>query len=431
MVIKIDKTIKWLSNNLPPTIFSFCILEQIFDRFFIFQPVKLLQLYFLFFLCFRFKYLPKLFNLNLLVYILIILLYVIACLKSNTFYIKNKSELFNIFWWSIFSYFISLEFATFKNSSYLFFLKTSKLTFVGSICGCLWGIFKFNNLISSSAYPDEYYNIEGSLIPGSSLNADYNIFSLGICLSLIFSFHLKNLLKSKIFNIIHAFYIILCVITVFLSGSRRGSVFVICTVLMGLFIRFDNRYFYKSASKIFKYVIPTFIGLTLLFIFFFDEIAYFILGFDFEATSLLRVLTVKDELVSENERSIRWKFAGELINDYSLFEIFFGKNFDYISLFGARFDQISEDNPHNFLIATFLYGGILSVTVLLYQMIVSLIAIINKKEYYLFFIVFIYLILFGLTSSNTLFDGKLYSILCVVSLMLPKRSDESISQDKK
>lgn len=332
-------------------------------------------------------------------------------------YKANISELYNILWWTTFGFFLSVDFKNDSINIKSFLLYTCVFLVVGSLIASIWGLHKFSVLITNSTYPESYYSEGGGLIDGSSLNRDYNVFSLGLCLSVFFSFHLRNSLKSKFFNFFHLLYLITVSSAVLLSSSRRGAVFIFITLLISIFLKFDTVNFYKSFSRFFKGVIPFFIVIILLFIVYFDTLFYLIIDSDFFLSSIMRVLTLKEELTSENERTIRWTYAFELIQKYNIKDFILGKGFDYLRLFGSKFDGIAEDHPHNFLIAALLYGGLLSLLANIILILFTISNFIKNSNSYLFFLVFIYLVLFGLTSNNTLFSFRIFPIVSIIGLM--------------
>jgi hypothetical protein len=134
---------------------------------------------------------------------------------------------------------------------------------------------------------------------------------------------------------------------------------------------------------------------------------------DYIDSSISRIFTLKDELSGSNERTIRFDWALEKISNYDTGSLIFGNGFDYLPKMGKEFGGEIEDNPHNFILSTFLYGGVIGVILivcLVYKLVMKVFLI--KK--YLFFISML-LVVFSLTSSNSLFSYRIFPIIVFLS----------------
>lgn len=404
---------------LPSLIFSFCILEMVFDNFLRFHTVYWFYGYFLFFLIFRASKLKILFYPYLIfIYLGSIFIYIAACIGTKKIYDTNTSELFNIIWWTVFGVLIVTEFNNNVKHIKNFINFASKIVFIGGIISSIWGLSKFILIINNTTYPENYYDSTGAIIPGSSLNSDYNIFSLGLCICILFGNHLRTFINKKVFSLFYIVYVIILSATIFLSGSRRGFFYLIISIFLIFFLKFKGKEFYKGIAGFFKLGIPALLSVFVFLFFFYENIDDIIKNSDADTFPLLRILTIKNELSSENERTIRWKYFFEITNDFSIWEYLKGNGFDYLRKYGSKFEGVAEDNPHNFLLSSFLYGGIIALIFTLLKILFVIIKLFKNESLYIFLIIFLYFLGFGLTSSNSLFSYRLLPIIFTVSLLI-------------
>lgn len=410
------------SLKFPAVVLAVCLLEMSAGNFFNFRVVYWFYAYIILFL-FKLRSLRLLINSQGIVYyVIVIVLYLISVIFTGRIYETNKSELFNILWWTIFGSCLAIEFNNSDRSQIdKFFKWVSLLIFLGSVVTATGGIVKFFYMLSNpvSTYPAVFF-FDERLIIGSSLNLDYNIYSLGLCLGLISGAYLKNSNKNRFFYIVYFIASLIISSAVFLSGSRRGFVFVVITLIIAYTWRF-----YKTGQSINYHKIISWTSLLsgaifLLIFIFYEPISDYMTSGELKSGSVVRLFTLKDELGSENERTIRWDYFYELTHDYSASNFLFGNGFDYLSEYGNKFEGVAEDNPHNFFMATFLYGGFFSIVALLILITLVGIRLVRQENFIVIFFFYLYLILFSLTSSNTLFSYRLFPVICTISLLTIK-----------
>lgn len=401
-------------NFFPSFIFSLCIIEQVTANFFPLFTVRFFQIYLVYFF---FKRLNKLTNLKIkdkgfVIYLLFILFYLIALLRTQYLYETILGELANLFFWTTFGFLLSFE----NRNDNLFFQKfiyyTSCILFISFFFIFYFSYSKGIDLYNGNIL-DNYVMKDGSIIEGTSLNSDYNVYSLAVCIMLIFSFHIIWIHKLKILKLIYLFTIISSGFLVFFSGSRRGFIFYFLTLFI-LLLYYNKLIEKKYSPQLILTYIFLFIGTFIVFSNF-ETITSYLEGFDGNMFSGLRTLTLNDQISQTNERTIRWNFFMNLFDNYNLFEIFFGQNFDYLNDFQREFNEI-EDNPHNFILSTILYGGLFSLLGLLLLIFIVCKGLLNSKNY-IFLIVFFLYIIFGFTSSNTLFSSKIPPIIITYALL--------------
>ncbi len=407
---------------LPALIFAFCILEMSFGTILGFRVVWWFYLFFVvsFFDLFK-KGLPHGYiyiNYNLIgLYLINCLLFLIHHLLSSKFYVHSSSESFNILWWTLFGFILLNQIKIGLVNYELFWNYLSGIVWVGSLIASVIGLYKYYNIISGNFY-DTYYH-EGNLLLGSSLNSDYNIFSLGLLIGVIFSFGFQQKIKVVFFKLIYWFSLLVIFISASLSGSRRALLLVFLTILfLFLFSRIQRL---RSLRQIIRYSYIPVIGFLIIYLFGLD-ILDILEKSEYIDTSISRIFTLQDELSGDNERTIRFEWVIDKFWNSDFFSMFFGQGFEYLGEMGGAFSLGKEDNPHNFVLSALLYGGLLGAILIIYLTLGLLkYSFESKKE---FFFISILLILFGLTSSNSLFALRIFPtilILSVIKVYSPKR----------
>ena len=256
---------------------------------------------------------------------------------------------------------------------------------------------------------------------GTSLIVDYNMFSLSLIATLILClFSLKRNINS-VFFIYLLITIFTCSLAIVFSGSRRGWIILI---LILVFIVF---YFIKLviSSKRFKtknvlYLFISFGSLFLLFLFskinnmslFFADSAY-IKGL------LQRLFGLYDSNVDDSgldSRNVRWDYGFELFRDSELKNKIFGNGFHYLQNYADYFNNVIDtDYPHNFILSSILYSGILgSLGIIIFLLVVFKYAFKGFKYNKELSLIFFVSIMFALISGNTIFSHKVFFVLILI-----------------
>lgn len=130
-----------------------------------------------------------------------------------------------------------------------------------------------------------------------------------------------------------------------------------------------------------------------------------------------------------SERLERWDFAAELIEDHTLLEILFGSGFEYLASYGERSLEVKEEgDPHNFVISSMLYSGLVGVMLILALIAYTFLRLyINKKIYGSeFFLVFLTTLLFWSVGGNSLFSVKILPVVILTILSVEnEKHDET------
>jgi hypothetical protein len=407
---------------LPAIIFSLCILEMSFGLSIQFYVVWWFYLYFIWSvldISFISTSNLSVFKINsalLLLYFLSCSIFILHHFFGNELYQESTSEAFNILWWTSFGALLLIQLIKTRVKFGTFLIYVSSIVFFGSIISAALGILKYINLLSGNLLNSYYY--EDNLLLGSSLSSDYNVYALGLSIGALFSIVVHKNITKKYLKYLYFLAITLIILAILLSGSRRGvvmSVFVIYSLV------YSNRI--MNARKQIALISTIYIPVIIIFLISinWDKISELILSTELLDQSISRVLTLKDQIQGENERTIRFSWSLDFFLGRSSFEQIFGSGFEYLKLMGQKFSGELEDNPHNFLFSVLLYGGLFGFFV----MILLIYAVINASFCFHRFLypVLLIVLFFGLTSSNSLFSLRIFpTLIFIMSIRINKKN---------
>jgi hypothetical protein len=324
-------------------------------------------------------------------------------------------EIFNLFWWVIFmlimNYSINniFEFDKFKK---ILFRSTFILTSIASILG----LIKLN--FPNASFFENINNSE--IIIGTSLNSDYNVFSIGLYCGLFAGLYCYQNSIKLVTKILFSFFILVILLSSLISGSRRGFILGIIILFYIVYTSFkDKSYNIRlnvSKSKLNQIKIPWIV------IVFFIILILIMINLDLSSIidSNTEIYSVKDRLLTINEitskdndtRSNRWEYALDLFSNESLISQFFGNGFEYLTKIGNNFRDAIYDYPHNVWISALLYGGFLGFFSTIFLTIYVLIFFYKNKHIFNEILVWYLLFLFLLFSSgNTIYSSRVFIVL--------------------
>ena len=139
--------------------------------------------------------------------------------------------------------------------------------------------------------------------------------------------------------------------------------------------------------------------------------------------------TIKETVLSK--RITRWKYALELWrSEYHWSKKLFGGGFDYLEKFGKKFypEEDRIDYPHNPIISSFLYSGIIGGVFYIYFLVLSFWYYWKyRKHHLLFFILFVITFMFVFISSDSHFNVPVFAMLSLVPFLSRSALKEKIS----
>lgn len=359
-------------------------------------------------------------NMQLVIwYSLSCLIFTLQHFLGKEFYQHSTNESFNILWWSMFGALLVYQMRQEQVYYDLFHLYVRNIVFFGCCISALMGLLKYVNILSGRYLNSYYY--ENQLLQGSSLSSDYNLYSLGLTIGALLSIGLFKKNTKNLFKFLYILTIGIIILSILLSGSRRG-------VLMSGFILFCLAYSSQilSAHKQITLVTTLFLPMIVLFLISnnWGKISEYLLSSDLFDQSITRVLTLKEELQTENERTIRFSWCLDYFSGRTGVETIFGSGFEYLKMMGRSFSGELEDNPHNYLLSSLLYGGILSLVISL-LMSYELISI-SFNYHRIWYPVVLVVLAFGLSSSNSLFALRIFPTLIFIMSLRIHKSNKSM-----
>ncbi len=298
---------------------------------------------------------------------------------------------------------------------------------------------------------------------GFSLSTDYNFYAVAIFIGfVILLWRKENLFPEKYKLVEYLFFMLICT-NVFYSGSRRG-ILILFSILILQFIASSFQYFkHKKIDKVFfKCILGILVILFQIYFLYFSSfpvrkftgkaINVYAIPYKKEITAIaFRYITLFDtkadykkmyidmwpreksdqvikledtkepiyEKTTYGSRLERWKYGIEIFTKkYNIGQQIFGKGFSYLRRYAIRFRVIlfnSYDYPHNPLIASLLYGGIIGFLLLLTYLSYSLFLIFKLKMYDNVLITSYFIIsFFSLLSGNSYFSIPIYVAITLI-----------------
>jgi hypothetical protein len=359
---------------------------------------------------------------NTLIFIVPALIYTFQAI----FYFNETTvagDFFNIIWWLIFMTIMNYSiksYGDFNRFKTILFKGTFFFTTISALLGLLKLYFMSLGIILS------YFEIvspdgTSEISLGSSLNSDYNVYAIGLYCGLFAGLYFyKNAISLKL-KIAYSCALLLIVTSAMLSGSRRGFVIGIFILLYMIFWSFRAESYNKILHDFQKkkvnslnkpwiailFSLVFFVGLTKL------DISSLIESSS-EITSVFeRLLTLEDISSQENDtRSNRWEYAFEYYSELPIHSKLFGAGFDYLKMFGYKFDVGASDYPHNVWISALLYGGLLGFVTTLGLTVYVLNYFYRRKSIFKEILVwYILFLLLNFTSSNSIYSSRVFVVL--------------------
>jgi hypothetical protein len=137
--------------------------------------------------------------------------------------------------------------------------------------------------------------------------------------------------------------------------------------------------------------------------------------------NMLNISLFSDESKLSSPRIKRWLYAWKLFKNYSMKEKVIGNGFKYLEFYNKKFYPNTDkiDYPHNPIISSFLYSGIIGGLVYLWFLLTSLYYYYKyRKEFGLLFILYLATGFFVFFSYNSHFSMPAFSMLSVVPFVI-------------
>jgi hypothetical protein len=277
-----------------------------------------------------------------------------------------------------------------------------------------------------------YYN-QGGVVPflmdpergyplGSSLRMDYNFYALSLLLGMLSAFWLMKRDLSARWCTTALLCLPALVLAALLSGSRRGLIIVVCAIpILSVWLVIRGRHTLsgqRGAGISWKAVLAGLCLAAFLCALKLDSLTKY-LSEAASADSFSDVMTRWATLGSGTYSDSRMHYWTVTMNRLSRFEpldYVIGEGFAYTTDLGADPDLI-EDYPHNFLLSSMLYGGVMQTGCLIAVVSIALTRLSRSSQGCgMFAAWFALVVCFLLTSCNSFFSSEIAVFLAVFGL---------------
>jgi hypothetical protein len=302
-----------------------------------------------------------------------------------------------------------------------FQIRTHRTVLIVSTLGAVLGLGKLLYYDHGGIVP-QLMNPERGYPLGTSLQMDYNFYSLPLLLGLLSAFWLIKRDSSRFWCSAG----LLCVpelsFAVLLSGSRRGFITVCCIVpVLSVWLIVGRRKNHQRhpAAGLSRKALFSFAVLVLILaaakLETLSEFATEVTAGDSFANVLKRWETFEEGTYSES-RMHYWSVSFARLSRFDPLEYILGQGFAYVTDLGANMDA-EEDYPHNFLLSSLLYGGVTQTTCLVAMISVALVRLSRRTQRSGMFAAWFFLVLlFLFTSCNSFFSSEIAIFLTVIAL---------------
>lgn len=267
---------------------------------------------------------------------------------------------------------------------------------------------------------------------GSSLIKDYNMYSLGMSVGFVALIYYYNKTNSLVIKVLSLISVFLIGASIYLSGSRRGIIILLFLIIYFFFytvLKKDRVRNVKKRGKKIRGIILFFVFFTVLIGTLLNNDYKIFSSNEFERIEM-RSSTILNFEESFSGRTNRWEYGLELVKEFNFSQFLVGQGFIYLDKFQERFNTLNEDYPHNFLISSLLYSGLIGMFILLILLVFPLIKLLrNLKEVGSEILcIYILTLVYLLNSGNSLFSIRILPIFIIIIALI--NTNKSINEKK-
>lgn len=333
-----------------------------------------------------------------------------------------QGDLFSIFQGAVISGFVSLRHFSEKRRVEFWFFVHRGFVLLGALAG-YGGLAKLV-LFNRGVILPFLFTDEGMYPPGSSLNGDYNFFSLGLVVAMGSASWLLQRDRNYFFYLLSHLALPGMIAAVLLTSSRRALIFLAIGALLLFFTRVWRRN--KAGALLARNMERRgrwLIGVTYVVLLAIagtnhklvtERITSFFSEHEVQVvTERARTLGTEESIAG---RTLYWQVTYRMLADSTIGQLLAGSGFGYISEMGA-IGGVDEDYPHNFILSALLYGGAFQavLTLIMVGMVLKRSLSAGPEFRVVVFWILIFL-LFHLSSSNSIFSSELFVVIMVLSL---------------
>lgn len=372
-------------------------------------------------------------DLGFLLFMGSVLFYLIAVLRTGTIFHEIQRDLQNIA--GLLLTILLMSNTSSASEFEVFRRNTMRISALWAALLAVLGLYKY--YLMGIGVKVALIWIEGRPYPwGASLVVDYNFYAFAMLVGAISSLYCFREARSGLTKTWYLTCSVVCLAATALAGSRRGwvteAIFLAALTIAGVIVPWNFVLRLRRDPRRAVQSLKTLAAVLILSMFCLPIIGRYVWHAANQNTQearqhnedlKFRFSTLAAPHQAFAERSTRWEYSLQMINERTPFEILFGTGFDYLPRFATRFDVRGggEDYPHNPLISTLLYSGVLgAMWVFLYLGATFLTYWKYKSVDMYFFLVYFTALWFILPSFNTLFSGKLLVVSMVVPWLLQR-----------
>lgn len=346
--------------------------------------------------------------------------YALTAYFTGRGYSVVRNDLFNIFQGAVISGFVGLShFDPGRRARFWLFLHRG-IAITGAIAGWL-GLVKLV-LLSRGVQLSYFFTDEGYYPPGSSLNGDYNLFSLGMVLSMGSTVWVSHRIPSYFWYLFCQIALPGMIVATLLTSSRRALVFLALGVVLLIVTGAIRRRQQAKQAPVQgrrhrgSWIIgAVYVALGFVIILnhesLFERLTSFFMEDEVQAvTERSRTLGSEESIAG---RTIYWQAAERLLTDSGPMQWIAGSGFSYVGEM-ASIGGVEEDYPHNFLLSSMLYGGVsqTGLTLVMLGVLLRNTWRAGPEHRVVTFWIALF-IMFHLTSSNSIFSTEFF-VACMV-----------------
>ena len=355
---------------------------------------------------------------------ILVFFYLSGVVLSGKIYITCNRDIFEFVVVFTYLYILFLLMHQVSDVNYLkrIFKKIVSLIGILSIIIAVFGITKFIFQLN------ETWLFESPF--GTSINTDSNFYSLFAFLGIISFIPSLTKKENRKKNILNQFLIFLLILNIVFSYSYR-SLFLIGLVILFLVFSQLISLFKRSNSDL----INLNSNLRLLFYITITSIiiVFAILRYDTSLNAKLisgygDKFTQNDTKEIEYKKALKlafnydkWEYALDYYSEQKLINKIFGSGFLYLEKFGEKFylDSTRYDYPHNPILSSLLYSGLIGALFLLSFLLISLYyGFVYLNKYPLFSLMLFISSLFIFFSGNSIFSIPIFLFLFSMSFLV-------------
>lgn len=370
----------------------------------------------------KFRHLNFRINIELFLYLIMVINFVFGMLITKKLLFEGiKIDLINMLYGLVFLYILGTSDGIKRLHSLETCKKIVNIQFIIAIMSLVKYVGVKFRLFSISS------NVVGKW--GTSLRNDYNMFAFVFCIGIICAINIirrsQNFEKTRYYICLAIFLLVIG-----LSGSRRAILWVI---LLGVLMVLPSvKRFLVLTLKGKKVIV-----FILLLLFMVIKILHSDLNInEVFRDAIYRISNLSLELQGNKigSRLGYFIFGLKLLSQYSVTELIVGSGFDYVKDFAIySSSEYFIDYPHNFLLASMLYSGMVGFATHIFYLASVGIKLLNQSVLNKMFYISIYVtsLWFFLFSGNTIFSFQLLVLFLLYgSVMKNKKQVVRIGNEK-